>query len=331
MNLTYDPNGRLLTSSSGGMTTRYLYDGDKMVAEYNGAALVRRYVHGAGTDEPLVWYDGAALTEPRWLHTDHQGSVVATSDGSGIGTVYAYGPYGEPAYDNWGGSRFRYTGQMMLPEARLYHYKARVYDPVLGRFLQTDPVGYSDDFNLYAYVKNDPMNRSDPTGAYGRGDGFTDEEWKRFDKIQRAAAGDMERRAARFEAKADKLDAKGKSGGSDLRATAGHLREGAAALRSDGSDGKMANQVDSATYQKMGGTENGAAFVRGNGPIMTVNKDNAAAWSVGGMMPKWVVGHESLHTSGLNDQVGSNGKTAYKFGNDAQKEAFKELFGTPRR
>lgn len=122
---------------------------------------------------------------------------------------------------------------------------------------------------------------ADPTGRYGRGSGFTDEEWKKFDKVQQRAASDMEKRAGKLEAKADKLDAKGKSGGAELRATADHLRDGASALRSDGSDGKMANQVDSATCQKMGGTENGAAFVVGNGPIMTVNEGNAAAWGVG--------------------------------------------------
>jgi RHS repeat-associated protein len=165
--VTYDPLGRLKqTAVTSGATTQFLYDGDRLVAEYNGSGtLLRRYVHGTGTDEPLVWYEGSALSDKRWLHHDAQGSVIAWSNGTGVmGEVYAYGSYGEPLNDNWTGSRFRYTGQIAIPEAELYHYKARVYDPEMGRFLQADPIGYKNDLNLYAYVGNDSLNRSDPTG-----------------------------------------------------------------------------------------------------------------------------------------------------------------------
>jgi RHS repeat-associated protein len=64
----------------------------------------------------------------------------------------------------WSGSRFRYTGQIALPELKLYHYKARAYSAALGRFLQTDPIGFAGGMNMYAYVGNDPVNATDPMG-----------------------------------------------------------------------------------------------------------------------------------------------------------------------
>jgi RHS repeat-associated protein len=164
VSLAYDPAGRLQTSTAGGATTTLLYDGQNLVGEYDASGnILARYVFGPRVDGPVVWYSGAGTSSRNWLHTDNQNSVVAWSDASGNLTASkGYDPYGIPSA--WTGSRFAYTGQIMIPEAQLYHYKARVYDPGLGRFLQTDPIGYASDINTYAYAGQDPINESDPSG-----------------------------------------------------------------------------------------------------------------------------------------------------------------------
>ena len=162
--LGYDPAMRLHETASGGATTRLAYDGLDRIAEYDGgSALQRRYVHGPGMDEPLVWYEGTGTTDRRFLSSDERGSIISVTDGAGtVLGINRYDEFGQPQSTNlgvWG-----YTGQAWLPTVGVWYYKARDYDPELGRFLQTDPIDILGGINLYAYVGNDPINWIDPFG-----------------------------------------------------------------------------------------------------------------------------------------------------------------------
>ena len=91
--LRYDPLGRLyeVIGTTGAVTTsstRFLHDGDALVAEYSATGtLLRRYVHGGdrAADDPQIWFEGGgtATADARFLYADAQGSIVLKTDSDG--------------------------------------------------------------------------------------------------------------------------------------------------------------------------------------------------------------------------------------------------------
>ncbi len=165
----YDSDNRRTKKTVNGVVTRTLWSGADELAELEGSGTtLRRFVpDGSGAmDARLATVE--ANGDVYWLHTDHQGSVIATSNSSGqVVEAVGYSPYGEfaagqtapPAH-----SPFGYTGRQYDPETGLYQYRARYYSPRLGVFLSTDPIGTKDDPNLHMYVGLDPVDKIDPSG-----------------------------------------------------------------------------------------------------------------------------------------------------------------------
>ncbi len=160
----YDAMGRRIQKTAGGTTTRYLYAGGNVVAELDSNNdHIRRYAYGPGVDRPALTNDGTS-GGIEYYHYDGQGNVIALSDNTGGASEnYIYDPYGKTETNT--GNVYRHKGRRLDFETGYYYYRARYYDPEIGRFLSADPIGYGDGLNMYAFVGNDPMNYRDPSGT----------------------------------------------------------------------------------------------------------------------------------------------------------------------
>jgi RHS repeat-associated protein len=143
----------------GGTSLWLGWDGDDVAMEKVGTNSMK-WVLGAG-GEPLVREPPSGSWQ--WMYTDERGSPISEANDSGVNEyVTTYDEYGRSP-SNHTAWRYGYAGQIAIGSG-LSFARNRVYSLNLGRFLQTDPIGYGAGMNMYGYVSADPINKLDSSG-----------------------------------------------------------------------------------------------------------------------------------------------------------------------
>lgn len=170
----YAADGSRIRRTQGGVATYFLQDFrdangfNDVLGEVNATGgLKGRYVHGPGIDEPLAKFDKSEVPQGQWYyyHSDGRGSVTkVTRQDKSVANRYDYDDFGNfrsksEAVPN----PYGFTGRETDVPGLIY-YRARYYDSETGRFLTRDPAGMTAGPNVYAYTRNNPVTRNDPSG-----------------------------------------------------------------------------------------------------------------------------------------------------------------------
>jgi RHS repeat-associated protein len=168
----YDGNGIRLKKcvpncSSPTTTTVYIYSGGKVIAEYDNGAAVgspsRENIYSGSTQIAKI-----AGTTTTYFHQDHLSNRLVTNSSGGTVEQMGHLPFGEGWYDT-GSEKWVFTTYERDAESGNDYAMARYNVSRLGRFSSPDPLSGStanpQSLNRYAYVGNDPINATDPTGA----------------------------------------------------------------------------------------------------------------------------------------------------------------------
>jgi RHS repeat-associated protein len=155
----------VFTQNSTTTTTNYLYDGSNAVEDVDqSGSLIARYAQTQNIDEPLAEQRSGTTS---YYEADGLGSVTSlTSSAGAIANTNTYDSFGKVTASTGSiSNRFQYTAREFDSESGLYFYRARYYDPGLGRFSREDPLkGISGGMNFYSYVRNSPVGLIDPSG-----------------------------------------------------------------------------------------------------------------------------------------------------------------------
>ena len=161
----YDALGRRIQrATSAGGSARYVYDGDDVLLDLNADWSVgNKYLNGPGVDNHLRQTN--AVSGASYFLTDHLGSTAALTDVSGnVREQLNYDSFGNGGVSAL--TRYTFTGRERDPDTGLMYNRARFYDPQLGRFISEDPIGLGGGINQFAYVGNNPLSGTDPSGLH---------------------------------------------------------------------------------------------------------------------------------------------------------------------
>ena len=181
---TYDAFDRRIQSSiargsNPAQTVQYIYEGSQALGEIRDGKLSHRLLTGLSLDETIARIAIASNGQKdnagsRIFMTDALNSVIAQLSDDSAGSIqggYGYSPYGEstavgPDSTNTNASTKNPIGYTSREndQTGLLFYRARYYDPVLKRFISSDPIGLAGGLNTYGYVEGDPLSKTDPTG-----------------------------------------------------------------------------------------------------------------------------------------------------------------------
>ncbi len=173
----YDALGRLASISDGQQTAWLVYEGAHVSAETDQSGnVLRSYTHGPGIDwiMSMRTCDGGQTNLYIYL-TDHVGTVHALVDAAtgdivesytydAFGVVSAFDGAGNPISASQVGNSYLFHGRRYDWDTGLYHFRARWYDPVTGRWLSNDPIGIAGGLNQYVAFGNNPVIYVDPWG-----------------------------------------------------------------------------------------------------------------------------------------------------------------------
>jgi RHS repeat-associated protein len=159
-------NHRVGKAVNGLLQAGFLYNGDQIVAQLDGSnQLVSQFVYGTNASSPDYMVSGGVTYR---IFSDQLGSpviVVDTSTGA-LAEEISYDEFGNIISDtNPGFQPFGFAGGLYDQDTKLVHFGAREYSPAIGRWTAKDPTLFAGgDTNLYSYVLNDPVNRTDLSG-----------------------------------------------------------------------------------------------------------------------------------------------------------------------